>query len=155
MAAKSTLLCRLGARPHHRTDAHASCVEWAAEQDIDALDMLAYVDEVIGLEKARGCHDSCLIDTAGHGSRMASCVVRASKLSLRPSGRSKTMVMIATPTWRNANFSAYKNLKSPQSSTVFWSVKEPVQKSSLKRLYRLEGIANPGIAGSDFEPDGF
>ena len=133
-ACKSTMLQCIGAKIAADgakvliidTDPQASCVEWAAEQDIKGVDTLAHLDEdtlLDVLEKVRGVYDTILIDTAGYDSRMASYAIQASNLILIPSGGSKSNVMGAARTWKHAQVSTNNSKNPPEIRVAFWGVK--------------------------------
>jgi len=104
-----------------------SCIEWAAEQDIENVDTLNHTDEdtLLDVIKAvRGDYDVILIDTAGFDSRMASYAIQASDLILIPTGGSKSNVKGAAKTWRHARISTENNKTPPLLRLVVWGVKK-------------------------------
>lgn len=107
------------------TDPQASCMEWAAEQDIENVDTLAMLDEdkiVDVLEHLKTKYDAVLVDTAGYDSRMASYVIQESDLILIPSGGSKSNVMGAAHTWKHVQVSTKNNVTKPEARIVIWGV---------------------------------
>ncbi|MEP3246742.1 MAG: ParA family protein [Sneathiella sp.] len=140
------------------TDPQQSCIEWAEQNELKNLDVVAHdkEDSIFELiEKLEVSYDIIFIDTAGYDSRMATYAIQASDLILIPSGGSKKDIMGAGRTLLHAKALTKRNKIVPEIRIVLWKVKpgtnvlanakESIEKSGMP----LVSAVIPNLTGFD------